>query len=897
MHLLTCRLHPSPTFLGRGWNTKHRRKQHEADSNHLIVAPISCPPSQLVFFLLLSILSLLGPTCPLLTAAQSLPPITTPSTIPVSLVPKATFQPAFNSTPFNVTSLPNATVPNATTPLPNVNLIVILPLFSQSNDNNINLESAFDPSLQQLGRQGVVMTYIAAQIFNAHSSQLYTATYAASDTSHSTSRLNISLHTGLIVVDEGCDPTIAVPNLILALESTVTNPAGVVGPACTAATQPAAIIASYYGLSSISYAATSDDLDNKVTYPTFFRTAADLASEVSAVVPIMQQFGWKNLLVLIAEDILQEGVLDDLVAQMLEADQSLTDSQSYTTGQTQYAEIQPLLQQLSATGGNVWLLYGDNVSDCIDILAVAYNQSLLNDDNIWMIHPDCDIDTALDTPVVFHYSNESFTVARLLRGQLYYTAAVIDTSAPLYQAVNQSYNYLVSAGNNLTRNIPLPNATVPLFYDAWLAFDTTLSYMLAFQGLLQQAILPSRKYGGPLTTALGHIVFQGVTGLVNYSAITGRRFGVSWSLQQIDPSTDLPLTLGFLTLAGESTIASTDPTQVATTEPYSVFVPNTTVPPAWLNDRQPVDALIHTGSSGGTTAGIIVGSVLGGVLVLLGCVICVGVVRRNIQRNANILREAKDEAIRAQLEAETADRQKSQFLSTMSHEIRTPMNGVIGYGQLLSSSGLTPEQIEYVEGITVSTDHLLTVINDILDFAQVERGEMEIEYSVVRLQQVVEQAVNIAYRPAFSSHLEVITFIDPSLPDVIIGDTTRLRQILANLLSNSLKFSSTTSGQITIVMCKAGEKAAIRDLVPFPIVPRIEGMWAVGEGRWEEDALDEARIGRVEADVSGMERERAKGEREDQERVERVREEQKLKVCFITTAQSHLLHLLTARVD
>ena len=820
----------------------------------------------------------------LLVGIAAQPPlnVTTPSTIPLSVIPLPTFQPAFNSTPFNRTTLPNATVPNATTPLPFVDLVVILPLFSSASDNNINLEPAYTPALQQLGRQGVVMTHIATGMFNAHSSAILTATYAAPDVSAPV-RLNISLQTNLITVDEGCDPTIAVPNLITALAVNNTNSVGIVGPACTAATEPAAIVASYYNLASISYAATSDDLDNKVTYPTFFRTAPDLASEASAMVPVMQQYGWQNLLVVIAEDILQEGVLDDIIAQLDQGGLNLVDSAAYTTGSTTFDDIQPLLQTLSSSGGNVWLLYGDNTTDCIQILAVAYNQSLLTDDNIWMIHPDCGIQTVLDTNVATAqpfppYAPIDLTVADLMQGQLYYVAAVADPNAPLFQAVNNSYNYLISGNTSLSRTIPLPNATIPLMYDAWLAFDATLSYMLAYQGLLDQAIKPNRINGLSLVNALGRLMFTGATGLVNFSAVTGRRFGLGWALQQIDAADHQPLTLGFITLAGEVAVSSTDPTQAFTLpQPYSVYAVNTSVQPAWLNGRQPRDALIHSGSSSGTTAGIVVGSVLGGLVVLLGCVCCVGVVRRNIQRNANILREAKDEAIRAQLEAETADRQKSQFLSTMSHEIRTPMNGVIGYGQLLSSSGLSPEQIEYVEGITVSTDHLLTVINDILDFAQVERGEMEIEYSIVRLQQVVEQAVNIAYRPAFSSHLEVLTFIDPSLPDVIIGDTTRLRQILANLLSNSLKFSSTTSGQITIVMCRAGEKAAIRDLVPFPIVPRIEGMWAVGEGRWDEDVLDEAHVGRVEADVSGMERERAKGEHEDQQRLERVREEAKMK--------------------
>ena len=872
MPLSSPLLHPSS---GRAWNTRHRRKRDQV----LLLTP---PSLFLRLFLILSALALLSSGTHHYAAAQSFHTnVTTPDTISPTLFPTATYTPSVPAVAFNSSTLPNATGPGSILTLPPVNLIAILPLFNSAQDYNMNVEPAFSSTLQQLGRQGVVITYIAAAMFNAHSTQIYTAAYNGS-TGAAAYTLNFTLSTSLIVADEGCDPTIAVPNLITALDLPNTDSVGVIGPACSAATQPAAIIASYYGLPSISYAATSDDLDNKATYPTFFRTAADLASEVSCVVPIMQQYGWRNLLVVVAEDILQEGVLDDLIAQMSAAQLSITEVQSYTTGQTSYSNVQPVLASLAATYGNVYLLYGDNVTDCIAILAVAYNESLLNSDNIWIVHPNCAINTALNITVTSvvpdaSYLADNVTVAMLMAGQLYYVEAVQDVTSLLYQSVSDSYYYLLHQGHRIDPNVSLPNASIPLMYNTWLAFDTTISYLLAFQGMLRQAIIPSRANDPLLVTMLGRLMFRGVTGLVNYSSITGRRLGEHWSLQQVDPATNEPLTLGFLTLSGELTIASTDTTQVATTEPYSVLALTAGVAPVWLGGSQPRDALIHSSSSAGTTAGIIVGAVIGGLLVCFCCVLCVGVARRNIQRNANILREAKDEAIRAQLEAENADRQKSQFLSTMSHEIRTPMNGVIGYGQLLSSSGLSPEQIEYVEGITVSTDHLLTVINDILDFHSVERGEMEIEYSVVRLQQVVEQAVNIAYRPAFSSHLEVLTFIDPSLPDVIIGDTTRLRQILANLLSNSLKFPPSTTGQIRIVMCKAGEKASIRELVPFPIVPMIEGMWAVGEGRWEEDVLDEARVGRVEADISGIEREKDKGEREDQERLERMREEHKMK--------------------
>ena len=786
----------------------------------------------------------------------------------------AAYHPAYIPATFNLTT--QAALPNFTLPFLRhftFSLMTILPLFDEpAVDTSVALDSSFTSQLQEIGREAVVTTAIAAALFSSR--PYYSMTYTVDGANVSTVSLNVSI--ALNWADDGCDPSVSVTNVINTLAA-ITNLLGLVGPGCTVAAQPAAIIAAYNGLPDISYAATGDDLNNKVTYPTFYRTAPDVASELSAVVPILAQWTWQHLNVLVELDILQQGLLQDIQQQM-DAAAVAYDVQSYQTGETDPVSIAPMLSNAAQTTFNAFFLYGSVTQDCIDILVQAANSSLLTPNYIWIIHPDCGIDGALDTVVRLNGSS-TLTLAQLLRGQLLYVSAVANTQMPLLLALTQSYQYLVKQNTSLYNALPLPTSLTPS-YTSLLAFDTVLTYLLAFNGLLQQAVFPSKAHGPSLTSLLKSIQFHGVTGLVNYSVDTGRRYGLGWSLQQIQPDESL-LTLGYITLVGEKLSAVTDVTSGVTitqSYPVSVLAVDSAVQPQWAGGFQPVDYNINDDSNGtnvGVAVGIVVGSILGAALFLVLCIFCVGLVRRNVNRNAEILREAKEEAMRSKEEAELADALKSQFLSTMSHEIRTPMNGVAGFNHLLSCTELGPEQIEYVEGITVSTDHLLTVINDILDFSSIESGQMDLDISVVRLASIVEQAINIAYRPAFSSHLEVLTFIDPSLPEHIIGDQTRLRQILANLLSNSLKFSNAHSGQITILVGPTGQPPAIRPLVELPIAPPIEGMWMVGEGLWTEDALDEAKVGRVVADVAVMER--GKVEKEDKARALRLKEEKKLK--------------------
>ena len=193
--------------------------------------------------------------------------------------------------------------------------------------------------------------------------------------------------------------------------------------------------------------------------------------------------------------------------------------------------------------------------------------------------------------------------------------------------------------------------------------------------------------------------------------------------------------------------------------------------------------------------------------------------RRQLEQQVAECNRVNKELLFAIDKAEEASRLKGEFLANMSHEIRTPMNGILGFTQLCLSTGLTEDQRDYLDTVERSAESLMQLLNDILDVSKIEAGKVELDRAPFSMRDCVESSTRTMFAAAQQKGLALTWDVDPRIPDTLVGDESRIRQVLLNLLGNAIKFTDEGSVSVTVGMEPAPDSSlvahfAVRDTGP-----------------------------------------------------------------------------------